>query len=46
MNINGGRRGRLTMPAPDQQLTHMMCDRCCKICKRRQASHLEDNVTD
>src|ERR1700685_2710175 len=43
---NGGDGERLTVPAPDQQLTHMACDRCCKICKRGQATHPEHLATD
>ena len=37
---------RLTVRAPDQQLTHMACDESCKICKRRHATHLEDGATN
>src|SRR5580692_5805822 len=43
---NGGPAQRLTVGAPDQRLTHMVCDGCCKICNRRHTTHLEDGVTN
>src|ERR1700733_7141440 len=42
---NAGPGPRLTVSAPDQQLTHMVCDRDCKICNRRHATHREDGAT-